>query len=127
MQRGAVLALVLAAGTFGCGGRSTGTTAADAGANAANGAAVFCGCDCYAADACPPHCYLEQSFEPDGAAMPLFCGDRIATCQDAPAWSFGEPMDNCGSGGVCGGLGTAMHLDGGPDGAFCCEYPTCGP
>ena len=138
MQRGATLALVLAAGTFGCGGRSSGATAADAapmrmdsdgGTNAANGASVFCGCDCYAADACPQHCYVEQSFEPDGATMPLFCGDRIATCyqQDAAAWSFGEPMDNCGSGGVTDFPGTPMYIDGGPDGAFCCEYPSGGP
>jgi hypothetical protein len=73
------------------------------------------GCLCFAVDACPQGCYIEQAFEPDGSAMPLFCGNGIATCghQDS-AWSFGDLMDNCGS-------GTPVYVDGGPDGSFCCE------
>lgn len=76
----------------------------------------FCagGCLCFAVDACPHGCYIEQAFEPDGSAMPLFCGNGIATCgQQVSAWSFGELMDNCGS-------GTPVYVDGGPDGLFCC-------
>jgi hypothetical protein len=72
------------------------------------------GCLCFAEDACPPGCYIEQSFEPDGAAMPLYCGNGIAICgREVAAWSFGSPMNNCG-------VGTPTYIDGGPDGAFCC-------
>jgi hypothetical protein len=81
------------------------------------------GCLCNAANACPTGCYVSQTAQADGSSSEPFCGNGIAEC--GGAWSFGDTKS-------CPGLNppgsrTALpdypvsYLDGGPDGAFCCD------
>lgn len=84
------------------------------------------GCLCFAADACPVGCYPSVTEEPDGARAQPFCSNGITQCVPGGfSWSFGETK-------TCPGLNppgsrTALpdypvtYLDGGPDGAFCCD------
>jgi hypothetical protein len=61
----------------------------------------------------PQGCYPSQAPQEDGAAS-TFCSNGVLRCDPSGvAWSFGTPMNNCGS-------GTPVYVDGGPDGSFCC-------
>ncbi len=115
------------------GGDATSTSDAGAPSDAGDGggdqgdtsALCFGGCLCFAADACPPGCYASQSVDPaDGVTT--FCSNGIVECSSSgTAWSFGESTS-------CPGLNPpgsrvalpdypVTYLDGGPDGAFCCD------
>ncbi len=139
MARSLVIALGFAAAASlvrivaGCGGSSNATGSPDGGGDATRisdtgtlsdagdgggdqgddaSGECFAGCLCFAPDACPTGCYLEQAFGSDGSAMPLYCGNGIAECGQL-GWSFGERTNVCLS-------GTPVYVDGGPDGALCC-------
>ena len=77
------------------------------------------GCSCFPVNACGGGgCYVTQYSGPNGFVSP-FCGTGIAEC--GRAWSFGEAN-------TCPGLNPSVpdypvtYLDGGPDGAFCCDF-----
>jgi hypothetical protein len=85
------------------------------------------GCLCFAVDACPAGCYPSVTEEADGSGSELFCSNGIVQCvAGGLSWSFGSPANNCPGINPPGPpinapSYSATYLDGGPDGAFCCE------
>jgi hypothetical protein len=84
----------------------------------------FAGCLCSPVDACPSGCYVSQGVQPDGSLSEA-CENEIMPCvPGGGAWSFGETT-SCP--GLHHGSRIALpdypvtYLDGGPDGAFCCD------
>ena len=61
-----------------------------------------------------------------GQVSDRFCGNGIAPCDVGSAWSFGETNSYSCPGMPFPGSPSApnypvTYLDGGPDGAFCCD------
>ena len=86
------------------------------------------GCLCYPVDVCPAGCYPSVTEEPDGSGAEPFCSNGITQCVTGGfSWSFGAPATSC-PGLNPPGSQIALpdypvtYLDGGPDGAFCCDY-----
>jgi hypothetical protein len=85
------------------------------------------GCLCFGVDACPGGCYVSVTEQPDGSGAEPFCSNGIVQClADGLSWSFGSPANNCPGINPPGPPinvpnYSATYLDGGPDGAFCCE------
>jgi hypothetical protein len=85
------------------------------------------GCLCSPVDVCPAGCYPSVTEEPDGSGAEPFCSNGITQCVTGGLWwSFGAPATSC-PGLNPPGSRTALpdypvtYLDGGPDGAFCCD------
>jgi hypothetical protein len=85
------------------------------------------GCLCYGVDACPTGCYPSVTEQPDGSGSEPFCSNGITQCVTGGLWwSFGAPATSC-PGLNPPGSQIALpdypvtYLDGGPDGAFCCD------
>ena len=85
------------------------------------------GCLCFGADACPSGCFPSITKQPDGSGSEPFCSNGIVQCVTGGfSWSLGTPANNC-PGLNPPGSQIALpdypvtYLDGGPDGAFCCE------